>query len=260
MQRDPVIAPPGPAGIMPVAPIVPRTGWWSDYPHFGEEQAFAPDARNRQLILKADELGPPEVYTLTLGIFYTEQDWAGSEGGRAFEVEAEISFGAGGATQVVRIDWVQGAQISLPMNAVSVVATYNIDAFAGPQPPSDLRLSVMLGKGPALGKSQWTDPTAIELVAAGQTPPARIPAFASRIHVLAANPAGSDLNFTAGNFLIFLGGPLTGDRQIASVRLDQYLNAVGEGIVIPGQGKYATIFNLFGDVANAQVRFQYDIF
>src|SRR5258708_4708280 len=148
MQRSPHIASPGPAGIVPVAPIVPRIGWWSDYPQFGEEQAFAPDAQNRQQILKADELGPPEVYTLTLGISYTEQDWPGEA--RAFEVEAEINFGAGGATQVVRIDWVQGAQISLPMNAVNVVATYNIDALAAPQPPADLRLSVMLGKGPAL--------------------------------------------------------------------------------------------------------------
>jgi hypothetical protein len=258
MQRNPVIAPAGAAGIVPVAPIVPRNGWWSNYPQFGEEQSFAPDAHNRQQILKADELGPPEVYTLTLGISYTEQNWPGA--GRAFEVEAEINFGAGGATQVVRVDWVQGAQISLPMNAVNVIATYNIDALAAPQPPSDLRLSAMLGKGPALGKSQWTDPTPFSLVASGETSPLRIPAFASRIHVLAANSAGADLNFTAGNFLIFLGGPLTGDRQIASVRLDQYLNAIGEGIVIPGQAKYTTIFNLFGSVVNARARMQYDIF
>ena len=258
MQRDPLIAPPGPAGIVPVAPIVPRTGWWSNYPHFGEEQAFAPDAQNRQLILKADELGPPEVYTITLGISYTEQNWPGA--GRSFEVEAEINFGAGGATQVVKIDWVQGAQISLPMNAVTVFATYNIDSLTVPQPPADLRLSVQLGKGPALGKSQWTDPTSIELVGAGETPPLRIPAFASRARVLAANSAGADLTFTAGNFLIFLGGPLTSDRQIASVRLDHYLNAIGQGILIPGQAKYTTIFNLFGNVANTRARLQYEIF
>jgi len=237
---------------------VPRTGWWSDYPQFGEEQAFAPDAQNRQQILKADELGPPEVYTITLGISYSEQNWPGA--GRAFEVEAEINFGAGGATQVVRIDWVQGAQISLPMNAVNVVATYNIDALAAPQPPGDLRLSAMLGRGPAIGKAQWTDPTPFSLVAAGQTPSRRIAAFASRIHVVAANPAGADVIFTAGNFLIFLGGPLPGDEQIASVRLDQYLNAIGEGIVIPGQAKYASIFNLFGSVLNARARLQYEIF
>ena len=41
----------------------------------------------------------------------------------------------------------------------------------------------------------------------------------------------------------------------ASVRLDQYLNALGEGIVIPGQAKYASIFNVSGSV-----RFQFEIF
>jgi len=208
--------------------------------------------------LKADELGPPEVYTITLGVSYSEQDWP--DAGRAFEVEAEINFGAGGATQVVKIDWLQGAQISLPMNAVNVVATYNIDAVAAPQPPADLRLSAMLGRGPALGKSQWTDPTPFPLVALGQTPPRRIAAFASRVRVIATSPAGADLIFTAGNFLIFQGGPLPGDEPIASVRLDHYLNAIGEGIVIPGQAKYASIFNVSGSVVNALARFQYEIF
>jgi hypothetical protein len=35
---------------------------------------------------------------------------------------------------------------------------------------------------------------------------------------------------------------------------------LGEGIVIPGQAKYTTIFNLFGSVVNARARMQYDIF
>ena len=258
MHRNPPIAPAGPAGMPSVATVVPRQGWWSNYPQLGEEQAFAPDANSRQTILKADELGPPEVYTITLGIFYSEQDWPGA--GRAFEVEAEINFGAGGATQVVKIDWAQGAQISLPMNAVNVVATYNIDSVAAPQPPADLRLSVMLGRGPALGKSRWTDPTPSSLVALGQTPPRRIAAFASRIRVIASNPAGAGLVFTAGNYLLFQGGPLTGDEQIASVRLDQYLNANGQGILIPGQARYASVFNVSGSVANARARFQYEIF
>jgi hypothetical protein len=90
------------------------------------------------------------------------------------------------------------------------------------------------------------------LVALGQTPPRRIAGFASRVHVIAASPAGADLLFTAGNFLIFQGGPLPADEQVASVRLDQYLNALGEGIVIPGQAKYASVFNVGGSVLNAR--------
>ena len=258
MQRTPPIAPAAAAGITPVATIVPRQGWWSNYPQLGEEQAFAPDANSRQTILKADELGPPEVYTITLGISYSEQEWPGP--GRAFEVEAEINFGAGGATQMVKVDWVQGAQISLPLNAVNVVATYNIDSLTAPQPPADLRLSAMLGRGPALGKAQWTEPTPFSLVAVGQSAPQRIAAFASRVRVIASSPAGADLIFTAGNFLVFQGGPLVGDEQIAAVRLDHYLNALAEGIAIPGQAKYVSIFNMSGSVVNARARLQYEIF
>lgn len=258
MQRNPSVAPASPAGMPPVATIVPRQGWWSNYPQLGEEQAFAPDANNRQLILKADELGPPEVYTITLGIAYSEQEWAGTA--RAFGVEAELNFGAGGATQVVKIDWVQGTQISLPMNTVSVVATYNLGDPEAPPPPEDLRLSVLLGRGPALGLSHWTDPALFHLVALGQTSPRRIPAFASRLNVLAATPASADLLFTSGNFLIFQGGPTVEDQQIASVRLDQYLNAIGEGVAIPGPAKYASIFNVSGSVVDAIARYQYRIF
>ena len=72
--------------------------------------------------------------------------------------------------------------------------------------------------------------------------------------------ACADLIFTAGNFLIFQGGPLPGDEPIASVRLDQYLNAIGEGIVIPGQAKYASIFNVSGSEVNALARLQYESF
>jgi len=44
------------------------------------------------------------------------------------------------------------------------------------------------------------------------------------------------------------------------VRLDQHLNALGDGIVIPGQAKYASIFNVSGSLLNARARFQYQIF
>jgi len=41
------------------------------------------------------------------------------------KVEAGVNLGTGGATQGVMTDWAQGAQCSLLVNAVNVVATYN---------------------------------------------------------------------------------------------------------------------------------------
>ena len=52
----------------------------------------------------------------------------------------------------------------------------------------------------------------------------------------------------------------TCDRACLKTTLDQYLNAIGEGIVIPGQAKYASIFNVSGSTVNARARFQYEIF
>ena len=126
-------------------------------------------------------------------------------------------------------------------------ADYQPIASQRPRHPSRQRASVRSGRASAAGTTM-------------QTPPRKIAAFASRAHVIGSSPAGADLIFTAGNFLIFLGGPLPGDEQIAAVRLDQYLNALGEGIVIPGQAKYVSIFNVSGSVVNARARLQYEIF
>jgi hypothetical protein len=257
MQRNPPVAAPGPAGIVPVAAIVPRNGWWSNYPPFGEEQAF-PASSNRQLILKADELGPPEVYTLTFGISYSEQEWPGEV--RTFDIEAEINFGAGGATQVAKIDWVQGAQVSLVMNAVSVFASYSIDPETAPNRPADLRLSVMVGRGSSPSKAQWTDPTPVDILPLAQTLPRRIAPYSSRIHVIASDFTSTDRVFSAQNLLVFFGGPRASDARVGLVRMDQYLNALGNGIVIPGQAKYASVVNVGDPAEVAQVRLQYEIF
>jgi hypothetical protein len=56
------------------------------------------------------------------------------------------------------------------------------------------------------------------------------------------------------------GRPPVGHEQVAAVRLDQYLNALGEGIVVPGQAKYVSIFNVSGSVVNARARLQHEIF
>ena len=49
-------------------------------------------------------------------------------------------------------------------------------------------------------------------------------------------------------------------ERASTSSLDQYLNAIGEGIVIPGQAKYASVFNVGDSVVNARARFQYEIY
>ena len=82
------IAAPQRSGVPPVAPVIPSSGWWTGNNQLGNEVAFAPDANNRQTILKLEEWGPPEVWTVSL--FLTHEIAAFN----AFDVTAELDFGA----------------------------------------------------------------------------------------------------------------------------------------------------------------------
>jgi hypothetical protein len=137
------IAAPQRSGVPPVAPVIPSSGWWTGNNQLGNEVAFAPDTNNRQTILKLEEWGPPEVWTVSL--FLTHE----IEAFNAFDVTAELDFGAGGATQIVQMDWVNGAQISVPMNAIDVIATFkNVDITTI---GSGIRLGVQVGRGRRAG-------------------------------------------------------------------------------------------------------------
>jgi hypothetical protein len=124
---------------------IARSGSWTGSNQVGNVEKFNPSADKRQTILKLDEWGPPEVWTVSLALFNSLEEYDG------FDIKAQINFGAGGSTQQVIIDWQNGAQISLPMNAVEVIATYrNVDvAQEGP----GLRLGVQLGRGRRAGRN-----------------------------------------------------------------------------------------------------------
>lgn len=119
----------------------PRTGSWTGSNQLGNELPFEPDANNRQTILKLDEWGYPEIWTVSLGIKGFPQGTFDRIGIRAI-----IEYGAGGITQTVVIDWRNGSRISLPMNAVNVIAEfYDIDFSDEGQ---GLFLSVQLSRKP----------------------------------------------------------------------------------------------------------------
>lgn len=129
---------------------------WSGSQNLGAIAEFGPDSSNRQTVLKLDEWGPPEIWTLSLGIDF-RGTWPITDPlvMQGYILQAEVSFGAGGATQLITVDWLQGVQLSMPMNSISVVAKYNSvsPALGYPvNPPDDLRLSAMLGRGSRSGR------------------------------------------------------------------------------------------------------------
>lgn len=180
-----------PSGVPSFYPLHKRNDpQWSGNNEIGIEQSFAPDANNRQVILKLEEWDFPEVWTLCLGIVYDAAAYANQPNSGPFTVVAQCDFGSGGAVQVVEVDWKQGVNISLPLNALSVIATYSVLENEGGTivPPSDLRLRATLVRGPLPGAM----PTRSFLLLADAAGEAAcpVPPFAKALRLMPAAPFG----------------------------------------------------------------------
>jgi hypothetical protein len=142
LHDDPLDRARGPAvpvGRGVVSPVEARNGPWSGDNQLGFTLPFAPDAENRQTILKLDEWGMPQVWSIMLG--RTQFDGEVGE----LDVKAELEIGCGGTTQRVRVDWINGTVIRAPMNALNVIARY--DFAVGGVILDGLRLTATLGRG-----------------------------------------------------------------------------------------------------------------
>lgn len=121
------------------ANVIPRNGAWSGDNQIGREAPYGPDERQTQTVLKLDEWGPPDVWTISLFLTESLVSFNG------FSVKARIGFGVGGSTQIYLCDWANGAQISLPMNAVNVEAIFeDVDVTTE---GAGLKLGVQLARG-----------------------------------------------------------------------------------------------------------------
>lgn len=240
--------------LVAVAPVIPSTGMWTGNNQLGQSVDFAPDSNNRQTVLKLDEWGPPVVWTVSLGLEFNEDNWEGGFAARGFEVQAEIEFGVGGATQKVVIDWVNGAQISLPMNAVNVIASYKVFTNV----PEDLKLSVQLSRGAVDSTAFFTsESVTVDNTNILTAEHVRIPNFANGVMVMQTSSTALDAFATASNvYLVFYGGPASTDVFCGFVRLDKYQQ--GSPIQIPQAARFVALINLGGGLAgpfNMQYQF-----
>jgi len=240
----------------------PLHGIWTNSNNFGAEVAFSPDEENRQRIIKLPEWGDPVVWTVSLGIEYTEAEWPSAEVLRGFEVVGEVSYGVGGATQSIEVDWIQGTTFSVPMNAISVDAHYVFPFGAGavaPQQPLDLRLSVLLARG---GFSTSLPPTRLASLPDGSSlvplansqrdaPAARIPKFGKRLFLQAAVPPARFSEVVAGNnYVLFFSAPdVTSSAElIATTRITS--SVLLDGVPVPPFAKYVTLENVGGGMTD----------
>lgn len=226
-----------PGNTQPIFDTYPKTGPWSRNNQLGIQQAFAPDTNNLQTILKLDEWGFPEEWTVTLGIDFDQQKWADTGSG-FFGITALINFGVGGATQQVEVDWKQGASITLTMNALNVIARYELvpsESGATFEAPPDLKLRVTLSKG--AGRNAC--PTRTYLVGTAGASPAivPIPPFAKSVYLLPGNSIDPFLLYSSTEGAVFKSSTSSiSSSPIATLNRSQfvsYLNIVEEVVGAP---------------------------
>lgn len=204
---------------------------WSGNNELGNAVGFAADANNRQTILKLEEWGPPEIWTVQLGMHFDTTQLAAANG---FSVRAHVQPGVGGAVQPFELDWVYGATFSTVMNALTIIAEYDDTADI----PSDLQLSVTIG----LGKACNTPPTYTHFFAAAAGPGSttfQIPKFARSVFFADSTNAGTSVwSANCGIQLM----PAAGGGAGLELTGDQLLTLGGE-IPIPNGSRFVRVGN-----------------
>lgn len=220
-----------------VQTIEPAHGPWSRSNNLGVEVAWSAAQAYEQTVLQLPEWGPPHQWCVVLGM----NEYAPGAN-YFFEVTALIDFGSGGAMQHAEVTWLNGTILSLPCNALTILARYDYGGGVIAA-PADLRLRVNLARDTRPGGR-----TPVRLVRdsalAGALSPARIiiPPFTRSIELIPnSDPAVADF-FAAGNYVVF---SFAGAAIPATAGLI-YLNDYGtryRSIPIPSHARYVRFYN-----------------
>lgn len=228
-----------PSNIQPVSVIPAKSGPWSANNQLGNELEFAPSSNNEQTILKLDEWGFPEVWSVMLGMKYSDTKWPA--GALGFACTAKVNAGAGGITQEAEVDWVQGTVFSLPMNAVNVIAKYQQSNNI----PTDLRLSASICKGKVAGRPPtrtFVLPVVTNPGGGGFSDPIRIPNFARSVMLVdTLNNAGGVSVYNATTHLILQRNNNVGATSCAFVNGNDLLQFGSNGYPIPDGARYFVV-------------------
>ncbi|HET9929950.1 MAG TPA: hypothetical protein VFQ35_04650 [Polyangiaceae bacterium] len=217
----------------------PKKGPWTGNNNLGYRLKFAPDADNRQTILKLPEWGFPEVWTVSLAL-------SGFPGGLfdGFGVTGHLEFGVGGATENIAVDWANGTQVSLAMNALNVIAEFsNLDVTEEGQ---GLELIVQLARGNRPGGSRPPTLTMLRdepFGAGADTGNLEIPAFASRIIAVPSDPTVAGVtNFYSSDIVMDLVTGNVGSGHVVSAVSGAQLASV-RGLDVVGDARFARLIN-----------------
>lgn len=213
---------------------------WSGNNELGNEVGFAPDANNRQMVLKMEENGFPRTWRVMLGSTY---DVPGGANEQRWAVRAEIIAGSGGAVQEFYVDWMEGTTFDVVCNTLVVNATYN-DVIVDPgNVPINLRLRATTGWADGAAA---TAPTVSELLFAEagglSTGIVRIPPFARSVSFL-DNFVGAGTTSVFATTTRILFSPSPGLTQPAAGVLGDQVLAMGNRVPIPKTARFLLIDN-----------------
>lgn len=239
----------------------PRQGVWSGANQLGVELPFVLNTETPQTILKLDEWGFPEVWTVSLSVVLPPQ---GLVDGQFFDCTAEISMGSGGIVQSFDVDWVDGTVFALPMNALNIRARWNDAAAAfGIIPPDGVKVSALLSRG-APARSRATVSKFFILLHLGEAtstasaiPHDLIPRFSKSLQIVPIGPADGGTLYSANFEVSFFTNKITtnpimtmnGQFLGPSIKVPIPAGARYYGVKINGTASAAgwAIFNLFDE-------------
>lgn len=230
-------------GSQKVNVIPERSGPWSRNGQLGTSQPLDTNALGianvgrQQTILKLDEWGFPEVWSVMLGVTYSDDLWGAAAASNAFNITALVNIGAGGITQPVEVDWLQGTTFSAVMNAINIIAVYR----ASTNTPSDFQLHAQICRG----KISGTPPTrSFQISSVGINATSaivRIPAFTRSVMMNDRSLALGTV-YTANTTLEFLQNPSPG-TICGSVTGANLLNYATNGYPVPPFARYMQVTN-----------------
>lgn len=243
-----------PPGVPPMFPLPMRNHpLWSGNSELGGEVPFAADANNRQMVLKLEEWGEPQVWTCMLGLVYSPALLSTTS---FFDLTAEVVAGVGGVTQQFEVDWGEGTQFSCPMNALNITARYTVIGGTTLQVPADLRLRASLGRKPLSNVSPPTRSITTEVIAPAAVSTAiLIPKFARRLTPLASFGLSQPYLSTLG--YLWQNNPAI-PSTIGSFSGSEFAASFGaNGIPVPTDARAIIVSNQGG--ANQRVRLMFHL-
>lgn len=196
-------------------------------------------------VLKLDEFGMPETWTLALS---TNFEANSDNADQAFFLVGLLEIGSGGVVDQIGVDWRNGTTFRLPMNALNLkVRGFFGTPAGGPGSvvPSGFAVRAILSRANQSGlPPQLTAQLSASNGAADPSDTAvAVPKYAKTFKPVATTAAAATAMFAAGNFWEFWATSGAGGTLIGTLRAQDVPSYLGGGIPIPNPARFVSFNN-----------------